>query len=98
MDIEPMNGKQEACFTLIPTLDDSCLIPFLYKELKSATFMNICERAEYYSSIIKLIYELCCPLSVRMLFTSLSEDNTSIYTLVKELLDQAKYYRCYFIT
>eukprot|EP00210_Caulerpa_lentillifera_P002804 g2678.t1 len=76
---------------ILLSLSSSCLIPFLIKELNNVAFTNMCERALYFLSIIKLINELCHPVCASMLCCKTSEDK-SIFQCLNDIEDQAKCY------
>lgn len=42
---------------MIPTLNDSCLIPFLLNELSNVSFTNMCDRVEYYLSVVNVRHQ-----------------------------------------
>ncbi|CAD7702080.1 unnamed protein product [Ostreobium quekettii] len=71
--------------TLVAALEGSCLLPFLHRELGCASFTDMCGRAEYHLSIMKVIDKLCHPSAAHLLHTTKVSDSTNATTILEAL-------------
>ncbi|GMH42387.1 hypothetical protein BSKO_10306 [Bryopsis sp. KO-2023] len=86
-------NEEEVRRGLVRTLDGSCLLPFLWREIGNASFTDMSGgRAGFYLSVMKVIKELARPCSSSILFLTLDVGPSSVYAAVSALKAQAQYY------